>query len=270
MSKKTLFISCLPVFIFMSGCIPKERYTRQVNLAIPVDQAESFTAKTHNGNITINGSQTTDCSLTAKITGAADTEENAKKVAEAVNINLVPDANGIKVNIEKPEPLEWSYVIVDMDVNLPAGMNLALESHNGTVRSNGVTGIIKARTHNGKVKVTGATGPADLSTHNGQINYTGVLANLSFETHNGNIEIQCAGLSESPCQIIARTHNGNIEFIAPENFSAAIMISTHHGLVHSDLPITVTEKTKERLEGTIGDGRDKLILKTHNGLITIK
>jgi DUF4097 and DUF4098 domain-containing protein YvlB len=254
MGKKVFIISCVLAMAFISGCcwIPIVKYTKQVNLTIPAGKASSFTAKTHNCKIAIKGSETTDCNLTAEIIVRACTEESARKIAEQVKITLVPEGNSINVKIEKPENSIFGQIDVNLDVNLPAGMSLDLASHNGSII------------------ITGTSADAKVSTHNGNIDYKGMSADLKFDTHNGNIDIQCKGQSAKPCGITAETHNGNIDFAAPEKFSALVDASTHNGFIHSNLPITAAGKINKTLKGTIGDGRDKLFLKTHNGLINIK
>jgi len=272
MGRKVFIINCVLAIAFIAGCdwIPRVKYTRQVNLTVPAGQAELFTAKTHNGKITIKGSETTDCNLTATILVRAYTEENAKKIAEQVKIDLMPEGNSINVRIEKSGISKFAQISVDLDANLPAGMNLSLKSHNGKISSSNIIGTIMAVTHNGKITVTDAAGGADLSTHNGKIEYTGVLADLKFETHNGSADITCTGQSAKPCEINAETHNGNIVFTAPESSSAAIDASTHNGSIQTSLPVAVSGKIGKNLKGTLGDGRDKLYLKTHNGSIKIK
>ncbi|MBU1261061.1 MAG: DUF4097 family beta strand repeat protein [Planctomycetes bacterium] len=272
MNRNVFVVFVMSAIIFTSGCISmaNEKYTKEVNLTIPAAQAESFKAETHNGNIKVEGSQTTICNLTATIVAKADTEEAAQKIAEQVKIELVPEGNSINVRIEKPSVSGFANVSVSLDANLPAGMNLSLKTHNGKINSSNIIGTIKANTHNGKITVAGAAGGADLLTHNGKIKYTGTLADLKFETHNGDADITCTAQSSTPCDISGKTHNGSISFTAPENFSAAIDLSAHSGSIRVDLPVTVTEKSEERLKGTIGDGRDKLCLKTHNGSIKIK
>ncbi len=254
MGRKVFIINCMLAMVFMAGCdwTPIVKYTRQVNLTIPAGKASSFTAKTHNCKIAIKGSETTDCNLTAVIIVKACTEESAKKIAEQVKITLVPEGNSINIKIEKPENSIFGQIGVNLDASLPAGMSLNLASHNGSII------------------ITDTSAGAKVSTHNGNIDYKGILADLKFGTHNGNIDIQCKGQSAKPCEITAETHNGNIDFAAPENFSASVNASTHNGFVHSDLPITAAGKINKTLKGTIGDGRDKLFLKTHNGLIKIK
>jgi hypothetical protein len=254
MGRKVFNISCMLAIVFIAGCdwIPLVKYTKQVNLTIPAGKAIFFTAKTHNCKIAIRGSETTDCNLTAVIIVRACTEESARKIAEQVKITLVPEGNSINVKIEKPENSMFAQISVNLDASLPAGMSLNLASHNGSII------------------ITGTSAGAKVSTHNGNIDYKGILADLKFDTHNGNIDIQCKGQSAKPCEITAETNNGNINFVAPEKFSASVDASTHNGFIRSNLPIAVTGKINKTLKGTIGDGRDKLFLKTHNGLIKIK
>lgn len=272
MGRKVFIINCMLAIVFIAGCdwIPIVKYTKQVNLTIPAGKASSFTAKTHTGKITIKGSETNDCNLTASIIVRAFTEENAKKIAEQVKITLVPEGNNIVVKIEKPENSTFTQIKVDLDANLPQIMNLSLGTHNGNIHCSNITGRLKAETHNGNINVADVSGNTILSTHNGNIDYKGILTDLKFDTHNGNIDVQCNGQSAKPCEITAETHNGNIDFAAPEKFSASVDVSTHNGFIRSDLPIVMAGKINKTLKGTIGDGRDKLFLKTHNGLIKIK
>jgi DUF4097 and DUF4098 domain-containing protein YvlB len=273
MGRKVFIINCVLAIAFIAGCdwIPIAKYTKQVNLTVPAGQAELFTAKTHNGKITIKGSETTDCNLTATIIVRAYTEENAKKIAEQVKIDLVSEGNSINVKIEKPEDSIFTQISVNLEANLPQIMNLSLKTHNGSIHCSSITGWLRAESHNGNIIVADASGDTDLSTHNGNIDYKGISADLKFNTNNGNIDIQCKGQSAKPCEITAKTNNGNIDFAAPEKFSASVDASTHNGSVRTDLPLTLTGKNnKKTIKGVIGDDRDKLHLKTHNGSIKIK
>ena len=254
MDRKVFIINCVLAIAFIAGCgwIPKAQYKKQVNLTVPAGQGQNFAAETHNGNITIKGSKTADCNLTAAITVKADTEENAKKIAEQVKVNLASEANNINVRIEKPEIPKDVQINVSLDAILPAGMNLSLETHNGEISSSGTIGQIEA------------------SSHNGNITATGALADLKFETHNGNVTVNCTEQSSKPCNISIETHNGDIGFTPPENFSAAVDGSTHNGSIHTNLPLTITGENHNIINGVVGGGRDKLHLKTHNGSIKIK
>jgi DUF4097 and DUF4098 domain-containing protein YvlB len=252
MSRK-IFITCAALVIFFPFiCAAKVEYKKQVNLTVPTGQAKSFNAATHNGNIDITAGKTADCNLIATITVKANSQDAAEKIADDVQISMIAENNNIIVKIEKPKVSNDVQISVDINANMPAAIKTFLESHNGNI------------------DISGMFGGADGTTHNGNIDYSGAAADLKFQTHNGSVDVQCAGQSSVPCQISAQTHNGNIKFTAPENFSAVVSASTHNGSIKTSLPITVVGEVDKELNGTIGSGRDKLFLTTHNGSIKIK
>src|SRR4030043_1059694 len=91
-----VFLSCFAATAMgcgTDGCEPKAKYERIVNLSAPMSVDTTFETQTHNGHIDITGSDVAECRLTAAITGWADTEENAKLLAEAGEIKLVPSGS---------------------------------------------------------------------------------------------------------------------------------------------------------------------------------
>jgi DUF4097 and DUF4098 domain-containing protein YvlB len=254
MIRKVFIADCMLAAVFIAGCdwIPNAQYKKQVNLTLPAGRAELFSAQTHNGNISVTGSETADCNLTAEIHVRADTEENAKKIAEQVKVSLLPEGNDITLNIEKPDIPKWFQISVNLKAILPKTMGLAIGTHNGNISLSGIAGRTEA------------------VSYNGNIDYEGIAGDLKIGTHNGSIKVQCSRQSAAPSVISLTNYNGNISFIPPENFSAVVSGSTHNGSVSTNLPLTVTGRNNNTVSGTIGDGRDKLFLTTHNGSITIK
>lgn len=80
-------------------------------------------------------------------------------------------------------------------------------------------------------------------------------------------EIQCpAGVSAS-----LHTANGAIDLKLPGDFSGQIDAKTGKGRVHSDFPLSFTDKSEKQLAGKIGDGGSaKIKLRTTNGNINVK
>jgi len=286
-----LFLSCF-VIAFMGcedGCEPKAKYERIVHLSAPMPAGGLFEAQTHNGHIDITGSDVTECSLTATITGRADTEENAQKLAEAVEVKLVPSGNRLTAKIEKPKLTPYQNISISLDVTVPDKTGTDVITHNGALRIENLTGQIEGKTHNGKVtaeKLSGTvelkahnggvvckevTGNTQLETHNGSITCEETSGDIALRTHNGNAKAFYSKDAPAVCNISAVTHNGSVRLTAPPNLSAKVECSTHNGSITTDLPITVTGKlTKTKLTGTIGKGEGKLYLETHNGSINIK
>jgi hypothetical protein len=253
------------------GCIPTAEYEKVVRMSAPVGSAKTFEAETHNGSITVNGAATNMCDVTATITARADTEENARKLANEVRVRLETVGERMIGRIEKPVLIGWQYVGVAFDVKITNHINLDLVTHNGAVEIADITGEVEATTHNGAVTTREVTGNHSLRTHNGRISCRQISGDLELETHNGSVDVVYATGAPTACKAEVTTHNGGIDFTPPTNLSAKVDISTHNGSIHTALPITVVgEVSKRELRGTIGSGEGRLHLETHNGSITIK
>ncbi|MGA1980395.1 MAG: DUF4097 family beta strand repeat-containing protein [Sedimentisphaerales bacterium] len=253
------------------GCIPRAKYERIVHLSAPLPAGSLFEAQTHNGYITITGTDVADCNLIATITARADTEENAQKLAEEVKVELISSGNKLTAKIEKPE-LTWGESIgVSLDITVPNQTSADLTTHNGTLKIKNLTGQLNGTTHNGEVVAEKISGTAKLKTHNGSLICEEASDDINLRTHNGNAKTFYSRTASPVCNVSIVTHNGNIDLTAPPNFSAKVEASTHNGLIDIDLPITVTGNvTKNKLSGTIGTGQGELYLETHNGSIKIK
>jgi len=287
-----VFLSCSAVAVMgcsTDGCEPKAKYERIVKLSAPMLAGSIFEAQTQNGHIDITGSDVTECSLTATITGWADTEENAKLLAEAVEIKLVPSGSNLTAKIEKPRLTPYQRIGVSLDVIVPGKTGTDVATHNGALIIKNLTGQIKGATHNGKIIAEKISGTTELETHNGGVTCKEVVGNTQLQTHNGSITCEDASgdinlrthngsakafysASAPPvCNVSMVSHNGGVSLTAPPNLSATVEASTHNGSINTDLPITVTgEVTRKKLTGTIGKGEGKLYLETHNGSISIK
>jgi len=269
------FLLCLLIAaagcFYAEGCIPTEKYERIVHLSAPLSAGGSFEAQTHNGYINITGADVTDCNLTATIIARADTEENAKKLAEEVKVKPIPSGNKLIVRIEKPVLVPGRYVSVSLDITVPNHTDTELTTHNGAIRIANITGQLNGTTHNGKVTAEKVSGTIKLRTHNGKIICEEVSGDIQLETHNGGIKAFYSQNAPPICNVSMITHNGSVTLTAPPNFSAEVEASTHNGSINTDLPITVIGKvTKRKLTGTIGTGQGKLHLETHNGSIKIR
>ena len=271
---KKVILRVLPTLIIgfcLAGCVPQEEYKRVVLLSESMLPGSTFTAQTHNGAIKLSGTETTLCDLTATITARADTQENAQKLAEAVNLKRQPTGNGLKFIIEKPSPLVNKYVGVAIEGTLPSRADLDLTTHNGAVDIADITGKTKAVTHNGAVTCQNTSGSSDLTTHNGKITCSEVAGDLNLKTHNGGINATYSPTATPPKSIDAVTHNGSILLQPPAGFTGQVDLSTHNGSINTNLPIIITgEISKNSIKGNIGIGDGKLRLETHNGSIRIQ
>ncbi len=255
----------------IGSCAMLAKYERTVQLSAPLKQGCAFTAKTHNGYVTVDGVNTTECNLTATIVARAATEEKARELAENTNIELESIGDKLTVKIEKPAWRTNQSISVSLDATVPQRTNLQLTTHNGAVKVADIIGTVQATTHNGKVTTLQSSGSIMLHTHNGKVVCEDIAGDVRLKTHNGGIDLCYSQTAEPVCNVSAVTHNGSIDFTAPPDLSAAVEVSTHNGSIRTELPITVTGKvSKNKLTGTIGTGQGKLHLETHNGSIKIR
>jgi hypothetical protein len=252
-------------------CAMQAKYERTMQLSAPLSPGSVLEAQIHNGSITINGADVTECSLTATIVTRAVTDEEARELSDKVNVTLVPSGNRLTVKIDQPTNLINKSVSVSLDVKVPNQTDLDLLTHNGSVEIFDITGQLDATTHNGKVACDRISGTTTFETHNGSVTCNEISGSTKLNSHNGSIKAYYTSTAPPICDISMVTHNGGIELKTPPSLSAKIDVSTHNGSINTDLPITVSGIiSKSELKGTIGAGEGQLHLETYNGSIRIR
>ncbi len=268
------FLSCFAVAAMgcnTDGFEPKEKYERIVKLTNAMPAGGSFEAQTHNGYINVTGANVTNCNLVATITARADTVENAQQLAEAVEIKLISSGSRLTAQIEKPALPPHQSISVDFDVAVPNQTGVDLNTHNGDLKIENLTGQLNGKTHNGTITCKKIAGNSQFETHNGQVTCEDVSGDIKLRTHNGNAKAYYTATAPPACNVSLVTHNGSVNVTTPPNFSAKVEASTHNGSIDTALPMTVTGNiTKQNLTGTIGKGEGSLYLETHNGSISVK
>ena len=142
-------------------------------------------------------------------------------------------------------------VEVDFEVRVPASVRFVGRTVNGGVEAKSLAGDAEGHSKQGNVVIS-TSGLARASTSNGSINVTFKSASwadtLVFETSNGNITL---GLpADLNAKVEAQTQTGNITSAFP-------------------LPAVPTAQPAKSLEGTVGTGANRLVVKTNSGNIEL-
>lgn len=210
----------------------------------------------------------------ATLASGAEAVVNARKHArrsdpEDVEIKVVESDDAITICALYPTPArarhentcepgdswhsntENNDVVVDFDVQVPAGVVFQGQTVNGEMSAEGLKADTRASTVNGSVRVT-TTGLAEASTVNGS-----VYAQMGRANWDNDLEFS--------------TVNGGITLILPDKLDTEVRASTVNGDIESDWPLTITGRfNNRRLHGTIGAGGRALSLSTVNGEIRLK
>lgn len=142
-------------------------------------------------------------------------------------------------------------VSVHFTLRVPDGVHVDVNTVNGGVSVDGVSGMVEANTVNGGVTARSTGGPVHAQTVNGSIQATmGTMGreDLRYSTVNGSITLEL-----------------------PSGVNADLDVSTVNGRVNTDFPVTIQGAiSRKHLRGVIGDGGRTLKATTVNGSVTLK
>lgn len=148
-----------------------------------------------------------------------------------------------------------------------------LRTSDGSVKLEDATATsCTARTSDGSITLADVrTDSLALHTSDGSVRCRDIAMNrLECRTSDGSVHITCAPDAPTVIDGTVSTSDGSITFAAPQGLSAVVEASTDDGSIRTGMPITVEGKVDKSLRGTIGAGEGRLVLKTHDGSITIE
>jgi hypothetical protein len=261
-TKKRSFIKCVvPLWLcslliatFLAGCrinisdLYRARYEKTEHLSAPFASGQTLYIQNNIGEITVTGADVADCNITATITAKAMTTEKAEKLAEEIRIKLEPSDNKLYIRVEKYN----SSITIDFNITVPRKTALQLATNVGEIHISNTSEPIEAETKVGVITCREITGDTDLTTNVGEV------------------KVLYSKTAPSACNANIKTNIGEINFTAPPDLSAQVNVSANIGSIQTDLPLTVKGTIHKSLNGTIGKGEGKVILKTNIGSIKIK
>lgn len=201
-----------------------------------------------NGGIHVTAWDRNEVKVDAIKTGEDD---HALKEAQIV-VDAKPDS--IDIRTKYPENCHDCHpASVEYTVMVPRQATLDhIDSVNGKVAVEGVTGHVTATSVNGAVTVSGAAADSELSTVNGAVE-------LDLQQMTGK-------------HVSLKTVNGRIALTLPANIGAHLKASTVHGHIESNFDIPVRRVgfgPGASFDSTIGDGGVEVSLSTVNGGIQL-
>lgn len=294
--KKAGITGIIAMISILGGCCisigcwggANEKFERTEDLSREFSQAAAFQTETTNGSITVRGEETERIRVHAVITGRADTQEEARRLAEETQFQWQETDNTLSLIIQKPvHPKNYS-VSVSLDITMPGQTSLNLKSTNGMISVSDIGKDVVAKTTNGRVELRNIDGSAEAGstngsitaeqiggdvtghTTNGKISCSGLVGNLDATTTNGSVGINYDSSAPADRNIHVRTTNGSVNITLPPDFAGTAQASTSNGKLVCDRPVTISGRIDKHLSGTIGQGSGRLVLKTTNGSIHIQ
>jgi len=202
-----------------------------------------------NGGVSVEGWDRNEVRVQALVQAWAESESDARALINRVEVN----ASGNDISSAGPK-IDWDEErwVVSFRVSVPRSSDLDLESTNGGISIDGVTGRIRFETTNGGVSIDELGGDVQGRTTNG-----GISVRLSGDRWQGE------GLD-------VRTTNGGVTMRIPDGYSARLETGTVNGGMRIDFPITVQGRIDRDISTDLGDGGPTIKARTTNGGVTIK
>jgi hypothetical protein len=224
----------------------REHYCEVREVTLRADRDRIAIDASPNGGISVEGWERNEILVRAKVHAQAESESDAREIAREIEIDLgrTLRSNGPRTGRDEG----WS---VSFEVFVPRSSNLELESKNGGISVEQVSGAI------------------DFRTTNGGVNLAALGGEVSGSTTNGGLSIELVGDAWNGKGMDVRTTNGGLRIKIPDDYNAEIEAGTVNGGFRIDFPITVQGRIDRKIEATLGDGGQRIRAYTTNGGVVI-
>jgi Toastrack DUF4097 len=200
-----------------------------------------------NGGIEVIGSDRNDILVISKIQAQAESQSDAKDIADHIRIQIGDD-----IRADGPTTRWRSSWSVSYEIHVPRKTSLDLTANNGGISIDNVDGRI------------------EFETNNGGISLTGVAGNVRGSTTNGGVDVELAGERWSGEGLDVRTTNGGVEVAIPANYNARLETGTVNGGMDIGFPVTIQGRLNRRLTTQLGAGGQLVRVTTTNGGVTLR
>lgn len=149
---------------------------------------------------------------------------------------------------------------------------LRLSTGDGTVNGVELEGDVEVDAADGSVKLDCVAGRVRVTSGQGNVSVSGRPAELAVRASDGTVAI-----SLDPDLVMAgdwdvATDEGAVVLTVPEGFAAVLDAATGEGAVRVDKALALSEahRTRQALQGLLGTGGHRLVIRTVNGPISLR
>jgi hypothetical protein len=201
-----------------------------------------------NGGISVRSTDASEVRLLAKVVATADSEEDARSLARAVQIESGATVRAVGPATHGRRDGFW----VSYRLEVPHGVRLDLRADNGGISLRDFSGTVRLHTVNGGLHLSRAGG------------------DVQGDTVNGGVHVDLSGTEWQGQGLDLRTTNGGLHVSVPADYNARLEMGTVNGGVHSDIPLSVKRSHHRRIDADLGHGGPLVRIETTNGGIHLE
>ena len=250
---------------------------------MPIIDADSA-----NGSVSVRGVEgQTDVRITATLRSGGKNLEEAQDRVSRIKLQMSQSADRITLvyRTSDQDPDVRRHSGVSFDVTLPTSAEADVNTSNGSIELDNMSGVFRAETSNGRIAAEDLSGSLDADTSNGGITVYRATGEFRLDTSNGEIRLEdVEGTLEAETsngQILfhgrpvgdrlkLRTSNGRIDVAIPSDSSVTVDARTSNASISSNLPLLGDTEGHEWFATLNAPAETLMILRTSNGSIRIK
>jgi len=200
-----------------------------------------------NGGVSVSGWDRDSVQVIVRVQAQAGSDEEARALAGQVTVAR----DGGTLRASGPASGRHSSWSVSYEIYAPARSDLQLE------------------TVNGPITVEDVTGRMQLSATNGPVSLEHLAGDVRARTENGPMHVELVGTTWDGAGLDAETVNGPVIVEVPEGYNAELETGTVNGPMDVGFPVTVEGRLGgsggKRLHTTLGRGGPSVRAITTNG-----
>jgi DUF4097 and DUF4098 domain-containing protein YvlB len=201
-----------------------------------------------NGGVAVRAWDGSGVEVRQRIQAWAPSTGEAQQIARQVRVHT----DGGRIRSDGPEVGRRRGYAVSYLILVPRRMDLNVETVNGPVAVNGVTG---------RMELTAVNGPLDLREVGGDVH---------ARAQNGPLNVTLTGSRWNGAGLDAETTNGPVTLNLPSGYAATLTTGTVNGPMNVDFPVTVQGRFPRQFTTELGGGGAPIRVVTTNGPVNVR
>jgi Toastrack DUF4097 len=212
------------------------------------------------------------------------------KLDRNLTINSRQDGDQVELSARVHSSMNWSWGglhrTLRLEVHMPREADLNVETGDGSVEAQALSGNLNIHTGDGHIRVDGAKGDIRLRTGDGSIEgrdldgrleadtgdghvtVEGRFDALNIKTGDGSINARASAGSKMSSGWTIHTGDGSVDMTLPGDLQANIEASTNDGRISLGIPVTVEGTfSTSKISGKMNGGGQQLTIHTGDGSI---
>ena len=210
-------------------------------------------------------------------------------VDKNLTITSKQDGDNVEISARARNGMSWGWNMhrrLQIEIHMPRNADLGVETGDGSVESDAITGNVDIHTGDGHIRLDGAKGDIRLrtgdgsiegrdldgkleaNTGDGHVTLDGRFDSLDIKTGDGSINARANPGSKMLNGWNVRTGDGSVTMSVPADLQANIDATTNDGRISLGIPVTVEGNLgTSQIHGKMNGGGAPLTIHTGDGSI---